>query len=152
MFSPSCRDMGLRTMVSEQVGTLDRPRLKYLLAQIQYCHLTWRTDSLEEALMLGKTESQRGGGRQRMRCLESITDSVDMNLSKLQETVENRGAWRALVLEVAKSQTQLSKCTTAISQNHILEVPTSSSFPVVFGCIWRPAGSVWPHCPQLNGP
>ena len=85
--------------------------------------------------MLGKTKSKEGRGRQRMRCLESITDSVDMNLSKLQETVEDRGAWRALVHEVAKSQTQLSKCTTAMSQNYILEVPTSSSFLMVFSYV-----------------
>ena len=54
--------------------------------------------------MLGKTEGKRRRGQQRMRLLESITNSMDMNLSKLQEILEDRGAWRAAVLEVVKSQ------------------------------------------------
>ena len=58
--------------------------------------------------MLGKIEGNRRRGWQRMRWLDSITDSVDMNLSKLQETVEDRGVWHATVHGVAKSQTQLS--------------------------------------------
>jgi len=60
---------------------------------------------LEKALMLGKIESKRRKGRQRMRQLDSITDSIDINLSKLQETVEDRGTWCAAVHEVTKSQT-----------------------------------------------
>ena len=58
--------------------------------------------------MLGKIEGNRRRGWKRMRWLDSITDSVDMNLSKLQETVEDRGVWHATVHGVAKSQTQLS--------------------------------------------
>ena len=59
---------------------------------------------MEKTLMLGKTEGKRRRGRQRMRKLESLTDSMDMNLSKLQEIVEDRGDWRAVVHGVAKTQ------------------------------------------------
>ena len=75
-----------------------------LKLKLQYFgHLMQRTDSLEKTLMLGKTEGKRTKGWQGMRCLHSITDSVDMNLSKLWEMVEDRGAWRAAVCEVAKN-------------------------------------------------
>ena len=64
-------------------------------------------NSLERTLMLGKIEGKRRRGQQRMKSLDSITDSVDMNLSKLQETVEDREAWCAAVHGVKKSQTRL---------------------------------------------
>ena len=77
-----------------------------LKLKLQYFgHLIQKADSLEKTLMLGKTEGKRRRGQQRMRWLDSITDSMDMNLSKLQEKVEDRGAWRATVYEVTNSQT-----------------------------------------------
>ena len=71
-------------------------------------HLVQRANLLEKTLILEKTEGKRRRGQQRKRWLDSISDSTDMNLSKLQEVVEDRGAWRAAVPKVTKSQAQLS--------------------------------------------
>ena len=80
-----------------------------LKLKLQYFgHLMPRADSLEKTLMLGKIEGKRRRGQQRMRWLVSVTDSMDMNLSKLQGIVRDREAWRAAVHGVTKSWIQLS--------------------------------------------
>ena len=87
--------------------------LEGLMLKLQYFgHLMQRTDSLEKTLMLGKIEGRRTRGWQRMRWLVSITDSMNMSLSKLWEMVKHRETWRAAVRGVMKNWTRLSDWTT----------------------------------------
>ena len=103
-------------------GLMLKLRLQY------FGHLMQRAYSLEKTLMLGKTQGKRRRAWQKMRWLDSITDSMNMNMNKLQDIVEDRRAWDAIVHGVTKSWTRLSDQTTA----KIVMVFFSSSFQ--FGC------------------
>ena len=114
-----------------------------LKLKLQYFgHLMWRTGSFENTVMLGKIEDERRKGRQRMRWLAGITDSVGMSLSKLWESVMNREAWHAAVHGVTKSQTWQAIPTTQVICNSRVPIATLFLFLLIKKAWWNKSEEV----------
>ena len=107
-----------QSVLKESISEYSWEGLMLKLKLQDFGHLMWRADSLEKILTLGKIEGRKRRGGLRRRWLGSITDSMDMNLGKLQEMVKDREAWRAAVYGIAKSWTLLDNwTTTTVAQN-----------------------------------